>query len=113
MNFQYLRIGAVVGAMAISACGGNPQNSSMQATHAALARADRQPENIPHGQEIESGRTIVVSEGNYHAAFGRGATYTRTPNGLVVTFNGVTRTFSSTARIDDGTYHRYAKASGQ
>ncbi len=43
-------------------------------------------------------------------AFPPGATVKRTANGFEVTYNGTTRTFSSSARVDTGTYHRYAKA---
>jgi hypothetical protein len=34
----------------------------------------------------------------------------RTPSGIEVTYRGVKRTFSSAARVDVGTYRRYAKA---
>jgi hypothetical protein len=55
----------------------------------------------------------MVSEGNNHAAFPAGATLARTANGIVVTYRGVKHTFSSTARVDTGAYHRYAKAPAQ
>ena len=43
-------------------------------------------------------------------AFAPGATLKRTANGIEVTYHGMTRTFSSSARVDTGTYRRYAKA---
>jgi hypothetical protein len=110
MGLSHRYIFAVVCVAAVSACSANPQNSSSVRPTRNVSHVDRLPAEFAHGAEIERGTTFMVSEGNYHAAFPAGATYKRTANGIVVTFNGVTRTFSSAARVDIGTYHRYAKA---
>jgi hypothetical protein len=111
MNHQFAWAIVSIGVVALSACGANTRERTMQASGATTAHADRQPEAFAHGAEVEHGSSIIVSDGNYHAAFGPGATYARTASGVVVTFNGVKRTFSPTARVESGTYHRYAKAS--
>ncbi len=97
----------------MTACGATPHSSSLQPTRTAEHHVDRLPAtaNFAHGAEIDSRPTFMVSEGNYHVAFPPGATMVRTASGIVVTYKGVQRTFSSTARIDAGTSRTYAKAS--
>lgn len=68
------------------------------------------PAAFAHGAELESAPTLIVSEGNTHVAFPPGAALKRTANGIEVTYHGVTRTFSASAKVDAGSYHRYAKA---
>jgi hypothetical protein len=116
MYFRFLPIAAIACAVAMTACTANPQSSAtIQPARSTTTHLERFPAsaNLAHGPELESGSTFMVSEGNNHAAFPASATFTRTANGIVVTYNGVTRTFSSNARIDFGTYHRYAKAQSQ
>jgi hypothetical protein len=100
---------AVAIAVVFSACGANSRpNLAVTANRTTASHSTILPEAIPHGQELESGSTFMISEGNNHAMFPAGSHYARTANGIVVTYNGKTRTFSSSARVDLGTYHRYA-----
>jgi hypothetical protein len=111
MKQVVLKTVAVACVIAATSCSANSQFAAPgRSGHPTASHVVRLPENLRHGAEIESGSTIIVSEGNYHAAFPAGAKLVRTADGIVITYKGVTRTFSSTARVDVGSYHRYAKA---
>ncbi|HEV2642574.1 MAG TPA: hypothetical protein VGT98_07705 [Candidatus Elarobacter sp.] len=99
---------AAVAVVVLAACGANTHGTSVQPARTVQHEA-RLPAVVAHGAEIESAQNLIVSEGNNHMAFPPGATVKRTVNGYEVTYNGTTRTFSSSARVDTGTYHRYAK----
>ena len=116
MYFRFLPIAAIACAAGMVACTANPQGgATIQPARSTTTHVARFPAsaNLAHGPELESGSTFVVSEGNNHAAFPASATFARTANGIVVTYHGVTRTFSSNARVNFGTYHRYAKAASE
>jgi len=100
---------ATAAVAALAACGANTHANSVQPARIVQHEA-RLPAEVAHGAEIESAQNLIVSVGNNHMAFPPGATLKRTANGIEVTYNGKTRTFSSSARVDTGTYRRYAKA---
>jgi hypothetical protein len=102
------RMAAAAAVITLSACGANT-HSSVEPTR-ATSHVAQMPAAVAHGAEIESAPNLIVSEGNRHAAFPPGATLKRTANGIEVTYHGVTRTFSAAAKVDAGSYHRYAKA---
>lgn len=93
----------------LAACSANTHGSSVEPTRTAQHEA-RLPAEVAHGAEIESAHNVIISEGNRHMAFPPGSTVKRTASGLEVTYHGTTRTFSSSAKLDMGTYHKYAKA---
>ncbi len=111
MRLSFVGI-AALGAVLLAACGANSQG--LQPSR-AMSQSSRAVESgsFAHGAELEKGAALMVSEGNQHAAFPPGATLKRTADGIEVTYKGVTRTFSSNARVDIGTYHRYAKPAAQ
>jgi hypothetical protein len=103
------RVAAVAAVVSLTACGANTHASGVEPARTVQHEA-RLPATFAHGAEIESAQTFMISEGNNHVAFPPGATLKRTADGIEVTYNGVTRTFSSSARVGLGAYHRYAKA---
>jgi hypothetical protein len=107
MNFM-TRATAATAVLALTACGANTV-SSVQPTRTIRDNA-RTVTIFRHGAEIESATAIIVNDGNDHAGFPPGATVKRASRGIEVTFKGVTRTFSSSATLDTGAYHKYAKA---
>jgi hypothetical protein len=101
---------AIACTIAAASCAANSQFTRVhQSNRTTASHAARIPQNFPHGALIESGSTLMISEGNNHAAFPPGTKLVRTADGIVVTYKGVTRTFSSNAHVDVGTYRRYAK----
>lgn len=103
------RATAAIAVAFLAACGANTHSSTVEPTRTTQHEA-RLPAAVAHGAEIESAQNIIISEGNSHMAFPPGATVKRTASGLEVTYHGTTRTFSSSAKLDFGTYHKYAKA---
>jgi hypothetical protein len=105
------RTAALLAVVSLSACGANTHNGAASVEPGRTTNHEaRMPAEFAHGGLLESAPTFVVSEGNSHMAFPPGATLTRTANGIEVRYHGVTRTFSSTAKVETGTYRRYAKA---
>ncbi len=98
---------AAIAVTTLSACGANTRSSAEPPR--ATSHVAGMPANFAHGAEIESAPTLMVSEGNSHIGFPPGATLKRTTNGIEVTYRGVTRTFSSSARVTTGSYHLYEK----
>ena len=103
------RVAAAVAVASLTACGANTHGNSIEPPR-AVQHEVRLPAVVAHGAEIESAQNIIVSEGNSHIAFPPGATVKRTGSGIEVTYRGMTRTFSSSARLETGSYHKYAKA---
>lgn len=99
---------AAVAVIVFSGCGANTHSSVEP--HRTTNHVARMSMTFAHGAEIESAPTFMVSEGNNHVGFPPGATLKRTPNGIEVTYHGVTRTFSPSATVTTGSYHLYAKA---
>ena len=96
--------------LALSACGANTHNARSIEPGRTTNHEARMPAEFAHGALLESAPAFMVSQGNSHMAFPPGATLKRTASGIEVTYRGVTRTFSSTAKVDAGTSRRYAKA---
>lgn len=107
MNF--IKRAAALTVVFLAACGANTHGGNVEPTRNVQHEA-RLPAEVAHGAEIETAQTVVISEGNSHMAFPPGATVKRTAGGFEVTYRGITRTFSSSAKLDVGTYHKYAKA---
>lgn len=103
------RIAAAIAVGSLAACGATTHGNSVEPTRTVQHEA-RLPAAVAHGAEIESAQNFIVSEGNSHMAFPPGATVKRTASGLEVTYRGKTRTFSASAKLDTGSYHKYAKA---
>jgi len=99
---------AALAALTLGACGANTHGTVQPTVPKQAASVARM--TFAHGAEVEQAPIFMVSEGNGHLAFPPGATLARTPNGIEVTYHGIKRTFSSAARVDVGTYRRYAKA---
>jgi len=102
------RVAVAIAAISLSACGANTQQS-VEPTR-TTSHIARMPASFAHGAEIESAQNVVISDGNNFFGFPPGTTWKRTANGIEVTSHGVTRTFSSSAKVGIGSYHRYAKA---
>lgn len=112
MRQNVVKAAAIACTIVTASCAANSQFTGAGPSNRTTAsHTNRLPEAIPHGAEIESGKSFMVSEGNYHVGFPPSAKLVRTADGIVVTYKGVSRTFSSSARVDVGAYHRYAKAS--
>lgn len=99
---------AAMAAFTLEACGAGTHGTVQPTVPKQAASAARM--TFAHGRELEEALIFMVSEGNSHIGFPPGATLARTPSGIEVTYHGVKRTFSSAARVDVGTYRRYAKA---
>lgn len=111
----------VIAAIALPACGGAnmgassvPRDVSLD-HHVAPASITRGGPDAsaadagPHGAEIESGSVVSIDDGNLHMAYPASATVERTADGVVVSINGKTRTFSRAATVSNGgSYRRYA-----
>jgi hypothetical protein len=109
MNHFVTRAAAAMAAVILTACGATPHGTTVEPTR--TVQHDGRPfAAFAHGAEIESAQNVIVNEGNTHMAFPPGATVKRTGSGIEVTFRGVTRTFSSSARVETGTYRKFAKA---
>ena len=103
------RVAAAIAVASLAACGANAHGSSVEPTRTAQ-HVGRLPASVAHGAEIERAQTFIISEGSNHVFFPPGATWKRTASGIEVTYNGTTRTFSSSAKLEMGAYHKYAKA---
>ena len=101
-------VAAPTAALVLAACGVGRHGTQPSTLPKQAASAVRV--TFTHGAELEEAPILMVSEGNNHIAFPPGAILARTPIGIEVTYHGVKRTFSSSARVDVGTYRRYAKA---
>lgn len=111
-----------IAALMLTACAGGtnvgsssaPRDTSSAAkittTNVAYdTRASEPAVAAPHGPEIESGAVVTVTDGNVRMSYPATVTITRTASGVVVSHNGITRTFSATATVtQNGSYHVYA-----
>ena len=111
-------IGAVaLSALVLAACNagtnagtGTPgRNTSANRIATSNARATDDTSAYRHGPETESGIPVMITDGNEHIMFPSSVTVTRSADGVRVTHNGRTRTFSATATITQaGNYHHFA-----
>lgn len=99
---------AAMAALTLAACNAGTHGTLQPAAPKQPATAAQV--TFAHGAELESAPIFAISEGNRHFGFPPDAVLARTPNGIEVTYHGVKRTFSSSAKVDIGTYRRYAKA---
>lgn len=117
MKAAFKAVALVLGAGSFSGCvaatntGTAPPAGDRGASHGLTAnyRATDDTSGYPHGQETESGVPVMITDGNVHVMFPGSATVTRSADGVRVTHNGRTRTFSTTAVVTQaGNYHHFA-----